>query len=191
MKFPFKTITLSAFAIAILALTYVSCNKDNNTKSTTVIKCVTCANGGSCINDTCRCPAGYEGTTCQTLSISKFIGEWNVFETGSVTSNRTYFIQIEETSASLSSVIIQNLYSPYYFSGMSLTGSINGDSIFIPNQPLDSGYIVGKGCFHKSTFSGQPSTISFRYQVTNTITGVTNDFGYSSAVDSPSVWTLE
>ncbi len=33
-------------------------------------------NGGSCGNGICTCPAGYEGTQCETLSISRFIGTY-------------------------------------------------------------------------------------------------------------------
>ena len=35
---------------------------------------VTCFNGGSCNSGECRCPTGYEGSQCQTLSVARFIG---------------------------------------------------------------------------------------------------------------------
>lgn len=195
MRLPSKTLTLSIIVVALFAINYIACNKDANVTSKTIIKCVSCANGGSCINDTCRCPAGFEGTSCQTESILKFTEsfDWSVSESGSVTGPANpYSINIEQNGSSLTSVLIFYLYSPYYFfssSSGALTGNINGDSIFIPTQPIDSGYITGKGYYIANT-SG-PGQIKFRYQVTNTITGITNDFGYSNPIDSPSVWTQE
>ena len=190
MKFPFKTLTLTAIAFAIFAVTYISCTKDNN-KSTTVIKCVTCVNGGACINDTCRCPAGFEGLTCQTLSIEKYIGQWFVSETGSITSFHQYSIQIQQAFNSITNVSISGLYEPYPpFSFSSLTANINGDSIFIPSQPMGNGIIIGKGYLTPGNNSTQFSKITFRYKVTDTIANTVNDFGYSNPIDSPSVWNF-
>jgi len=192
MRFPFKTVTLSVIIVSLVAINYIACNKDNTTTSKTIIKCVSCANGGSCINDTCRCPAGFEGTSCQTESIIKFTESfnWEVTESGSLTGADQYNINIEQNGTSLTTVLIYGLYSPYYFFSGSegpLTANINGDSIFIPSQAIDSGYIVGKGIYIPNT-SGS-SSIRFRYQVTNTVTGTTNDFGYANPANSPSIWT--
>ena len=192
MHIPSKRIILSIVALIFCAITYIACNKDNIPVSTTITKCVTCANGGTCLNDTCRCPTGYEGTSCQTESILKFtqIFDWSVSEDGSVTGlHNPYIINIEQ-NGSLTSVLINNLYSPYYFSSTVLVANINGDSIFIPSQPIDSGYIIGKGHYGLSSLTGQ-ATITVRYQVTNTTTGVTNDFGYSNPANSPSIWTQD
>ena len=55
------------FAAIMSAVFYTSCVQDacNN---------VTCFHGGACGNGVCRCPTGYEGPTCQTLSTDRFIG---------------------------------------------------------------------------------------------------------------------
>ena len=192
MRFPSQTVTLLAIILAISAISYISCNKDNNVTSSTIIKCVTCANGGSCINDTCRGPAGYEGTSCQTEAIQKFLGNWIVSEKGSNTGIQNYSIYIENFS-SLTSITINQLYYPYisnFTTPNQLSGNIAGDSIFIPTQPLyDSASIVGKGYYTPGS-GGAFSTITFRYKVTNTYTGVVNDFGYSNPANSPSVWTF-
>ena len=193
MKFPLKTITTSAVMMALFATTWLSCNKDNTPKSTTVIKCVSCANGGICLNDTCRCPAGYEGLTCQTLSIEKFISEWVVSEKGSTTSAPSpYSIDIEENINSVTTVSITQLDNPYYSSSFNaIIANINADSIFIPSQVIGSAYIVGKGFFKASTTTGLGNKITMRYQLRDTITGITDDFGYNNPADSPSVWTQE
>lgn len=193
MRLSSKSLVLSVIVLILIVVNYIACNKDNNLTSKTIIKCVSCANGGSCINDTCRCPAGFEGTSCQTESILKFTEsfEWIVSESGSVTGpENSYTLDIEQNGSSLTSVLVYDLYEPYYFFSSSsgpLTANINGDSIFIPTQAIDSGYITGKGCYFANP--GGASFIKFRYKVTNTITGVTNDFGYTNPADSPSVWT--
>ena len=56
----------------ITVVVYTSCLQDacNN---------VNCLNGGSCNNGVCRCPTGYEGPTCSTLSVTRFIGAYAGF----------------------------------------------------------------------------------------------------------------
>ena len=53
----------------------VSCKKDKDKD-----KCedVVCQNGGSCNDGVCSCPAGYEGTNCQTEIREKFLGNFLV-----------------------------------------------------------------------------------------------------------------
>lgn len=193
MKFPFNALITAVLIAAISVISIISCTKDN-TKSTTIIKCVTCDNGGLCINDTCRCPAGYEGVTCQTLSRNKYIGSWVVQERGTRTSFSQYTLNIN-SAFGVANVTIYGLYDYYPYYGTSFTGDINGDSIFIPSQRfntgggIDSDVIVGKGYFTPGT-SGQFPVITVRYMVTNTYTGAINDFGYNNPIDSPSVWNF-
>jgi hypothetical protein len=51
---------------------YTSCERN-------VCDNVTCFNGGSCNSGECRCPTGYEGSQCQTLSVSRFVGTYGGF----------------------------------------------------------------------------------------------------------------
>ena len=188
MRFPF--ISAICIFIVFLVIAVASCNKDE-IKTTTRVKCVTCANGGSCINDTCRCPTGYEGTACQTQTRQKYLGSWTVREKGSTSSSFTQYslsIQTNSSNPAVNSVSLYNLYYYGFSSFLLLNAFITSDSIFIPRQQVDSKYIIGKGYFFGSSSFGT-STITMRYKVTDTATGITNDFGYSSAVDSPSVWT--
>lgn len=46
-----------------------SCEKD----SCTTLKC---QNGGTCADNFCRCPTGYEGAECEIKIAQKFIGRW-------------------------------------------------------------------------------------------------------------------
>src|ERR1700744_5208041 len=94
----------TAFFVCVIPLS--SCNK-NKTQTTTKAKCVTCANGGVCTHDTCSCPAGYEGTYCETSSSEKFTGNWTVFEKGSTSNAAQYEVSIS-SSGSAGQVTIFN-----------------------------------------------------------------------------------
>ena len=68
MKFwKITLLTSLLFAAVVSAVFYTSCTQDTCNH-------VTCFNGGSCGNGVCRCPTGYEGPTCQTLSTARYIG---------------------------------------------------------------------------------------------------------------------
>jgi len=179
-----KAITLLTFLAGLYAISYTACNKGDNTTATTIVKCVTCANGGQCINDTCRCPSGYEGLGCQTLSIQNFISGWEVTEKGSTSvSSQTYFLEITENFGSVTTVTISELNNE-----IDAQGTVSGDTLYIPSQTVNEYTVVGVGYIHSGGTFGANGAITMRYQVTNTITGVVNDFGYSSPNDSPSQW---
>ena len=42
---------------------------------------ILCQNGGSCLKGQCQCPAGYEDSSCSTISATKYLGRWNVHQT--------------------------------------------------------------------------------------------------------------
>jgi hypothetical protein len=53
---------LIIFSISLIAVS--SCSKDEDTDNPCAS--VTCENGGTCVNGSCDCPAGYGGNRCQT-----------------------------------------------------------------------------------------------------------------------------
>lgn len=66
-----RILLTSAFIItAFTAVTWTSGCKS---------KCgsVTCQNGGTCTNDTCSCPSGYTGTSCETLWSTQYLGSYD------------------------------------------------------------------------------------------------------------------
>lgn len=67
-------ITSMILVAAFAAVTYTTgCKK----------KCgsVTCQNTGACVNDTCSCTTGYEGTACETLWTTKYLGSYTCSQT--------------------------------------------------------------------------------------------------------------
>ncbi len=190
MSLRFKTIVFSVTIIMFFLAGMISCNKDNE-KSITRIKCVTCANGGSCINDTCRCPVGYEGVSCQTQSRQKFLGSWQVFERGSASgTHNPYQVSIQSNGSfyAINSIYIMWLYNYGLPSSPYIDGYVSGDSIFIPSQQIDTKTIIGRGYIHSNSSFGQFGSITMAYKVTDLVSGEVDDFGYSSSLDSPSIW---
>lgn len=70
MKF-WKHSLLSAVMFLAIAttVTYTSCVHDS-------CKALMCRNGGTCADEFCRCPTGYEGTQCEIISRNKFLGTY-------------------------------------------------------------------------------------------------------------------
>jgi len=189
-----KTWYIFAFLCALpVTLFHISCNKDNTPSGTRTI-CVTCANGGNCINDTCRCAIGYEGLTCETLSRAKFNGTWLVTENGSLTGSRKYPVTIESNYSYPPDPTKVNIINFYSFSD--IIANINGDSIFIPLQYFyntinyDIDMVKGAGYIHSELTTGNFSGITIRYAVTDTNSWITDDFGYINTNTQPSQWKL-
>ena len=186
MRIPFKSILISSFATlsAFFAVTYVSCNRDQ-------CKSIVCAHGGICNDGSCTCPTGYEGSNCETVSRTKFLGNWNVFEKGSITLAAQYPVSIEATTDNPTTtpvnVVIKNFYN--YFA-TPIKGYITRDTIFIPNQQYEGKVVFGIGYIYTNVTYGQYGAITMRYEVIDTATARVNDFGYNEIVDhsSPSQW---
>ena len=58
-------------AVAFLGISstvlYTSCNDDSCLK-------LNCRNGGTCADNLCKCPSGYEGTQCENKIADRYIG---------------------------------------------------------------------------------------------------------------------
>ena len=182
MKTTLRPLLFSALAIiaVFFAVVYSSCNPDK-------CKAISCAYGGTCNDGECKCLPGYEGTNCETITRSKFVGLWSVKEQGTVTPLRQYPLGIENDSA-VTVVLIKNLYN--YFNGQKIRALVQGDTLIIPNQQLMGKVVFGKGYIHSTTAFGVNSAISMSYEVIDTATQLVDDFGFYSSLDNsnPSEW---
>jgi hypothetical protein len=187
MKIRFKPVLISALTtlsvFTSVVLISMSCNKDK-------CKTIVCAHGGICNGGKCTCLAGYEGSNCETVSRQKFLGNWHVFEKGSITEAAQYGVTIEEaawSSTPVTDVIIKNFYN--YFR-TPIKGSIVGDSIYIPNQQYEGKIVFGVGYIYTSTTYGQFGSLTLRYEVIDTATQRVNDFGFNEDINHsrPSEW---
>ncbi len=181
MGFRFKTILASAIATiaTFSAVVYTSCNRDK-------CKTIVCANGGVCNGGTCVCPSGYEGTNCETVTRTKFLGNWSVLEKGSITLAAQYGVSIEASTV-ITDVTIKNFYN--YFK-TPVKAYVSGDTIVIPNQQYEGKVLHGIGYIYSNVTYGQYGAISLRYQIIDTATQKVNDFGFAEANThaEPSLW---
>jgi len=181
MNRPLKTILIitvlafSAFAIAV----HSSCNRD-------LCKTVVCANGGICNGGSCTCPLGYDGTNCEDTARNKFLGNWTVFEKGSVTQASQYPVSIQP-GENINDVVIINFFN--YFT-VPVNATIVNDTIIIPNQQYQGKVMFGIGYIYTSTTYTQFGSINMEYEIVDTASGVVDDFGYYSNTDhsAPSAW---
>ena len=100
-------------------------------------KDVTCQNGGSCVDGSCVCPAGFEGTNCEVSTRAKFLGLYNVTETCPC-EVYSYQFTISAGSSSATAIIIDNIshWGP-------VNGTVSGNSLTIPTQQaFDSGFSI-------------------------------------------------
>jgi hypothetical protein len=128
--------------ITIISAVVYSCKKKDPCEN------VSCPAGKVCSSGTCTCPFGYEGTTCDTLSAIKFVGNYQVNENCqnppgpgyTYTTNISYGFQDYE-------IIISNILG----SGLSIDASVDGNTIFINEQTVGGLRIVGEGFFQPIT----------------------------------------
>jgi len=183
MRARLKTILISSLGTlaVFFAVTYISCNKDK-------CKTIVCAYGGTCNDGVCKCPTGYEGTQCESISREKFLGVWSVFEKGTTTNASQYTISIEKDSL-IDHVVINNLFN--YFTNPPVSAYVIHDSIIIPSQQISGKVITGVGYILDTAVKyHQYAEIIMSYKVVDSATGQIDDFGFDGAVDksSPSVW---
>lgn len=182
MRLSFKSIVIPAFTVIAVfaAIVYSSCNRDK-------CKSVVCAYGGVCNGGACICPSGYEGSNCETVSRDKFLGNWYVYEKGSITESGHYAISIVPGDNDITQVYIRNFYN--YFR-TPIKAYVVHDTLTIPNQQYEGKVVFGVGNIYTNTTFGQYGALTMRYEVIDTAApNKVNDFGYYTLDGSdPSEW---
>jgi hypothetical protein len=146
-----SVLTLGIFG----ATTFVSCNPD-------ACKDVVCNNGGTCNDGDCVCASGFEGTNCETQSLSKFLGSnntsvnYNFSDNGGTTcGNYTGTFTATRSAADTTRLILTN------FGGFGLTTSVyatvDKNTLTIPSQAITgatSNTVSGTGTYSNGVISG-------------------------------------
>jgi hypothetical protein len=123
-------ITVAVFSVA----TYSACNKN---------KChnVVCLNNGACFGGTCKCPTGFEGNRCQTLSRDKFIYNYNGYDLcGDSSLYHPYSVQLLAVLHDSTEMVLRNLLDNL------------DDSAICTIQSTDSFTFIGSN--NSTTFTG-------------------------------------
>ena len=118
-------ITAILSLLLIMAITWISCNKGEGT----LRRCegVICENGGYCYFDTvtdkprCICPTGYEGPTCASSVVTKYLGTWDMRQiiTGSDSAGHirdtSYYTVLLRKTATNTTFFIDNFSNNKYY----------------------------------------------------------------------------
>ena len=110
---------------------------------------------GSCSK---LCNSGYEGSRCNQLSTTKFVGKWSAIDTP---GTLIYTDTITQGSV-IEDLILSSSFSNHHFSHNVLASVIN-NVLTIPYQQPDSSniFVAATG-----TMSDDHNTIVFAYQIT-------------------------
>ena len=95
-----------------------------------------------CENGNCGCSAGLEGDSCNIYSATKFLGKYQVNENCPNLSNQN-FTSFISSGSRYYQVTIENIVNSNY----SVTATVSGNYISIPEQPFGSSRIVGEGTY--------------------------------------------
>jgi hypothetical protein len=141
----FKLLSL-ATALTLGLASLNSCTEDK-------CKDVTCDNGGACVDGTCECADGYEGTTCQTETRTAFVGNYSV-ASGTVTCPVSGDGSISQgTPVSISTSSSGILKVSIVFAGKSLTGTVNGSNLTVDQLTLNNLTYSGTGSIIGNTLT--------------------------------------
>lgn len=155
----FKQIALGAALTigAFSATLYTSCNQDE-------CKDVVCQNGGTCTEGKCTCVTGYEGTNCETKSVTKFVKTWSASdkEANTTTTIPTYVSAIVAGTA-VTEVKISNFSSGFFTNDV--VGTVSGNTITVASQqPDNDGYYITTGT---GTYDATTKKITWSYTLKN------------------------
>lgn len=131
MRFLKENILVAVIAGFLLTFTFSSCERN-------VCDNVTCDHGGSCKGGLCNCPTGYEGTRCQTLVSTRYLGVYTgyttcdnlagIFDTVTITQSTKGLLNVDVDVKSLRPKILHGTVESNVSVYRILIG--NGDTTF-------------------------------------------------------------
>ena len=129
--------------INFLLMTIISLSLFGLSSCADPCKDIECQNGGTCVEGTCNCAEGYEGTNCETAMRDKFVSSYSATETCANFPGQTFnsTMVISASNASALKVVITNIYE----NGWSVVADISGDNLSFTNVDiagLPAGFVV-------------------------------------------------
>jgi hypothetical protein len=128
-------LTMSAFTATIMT----SCNPD-------ACQDVICSNGGTCTDGACSCPSGYEGASCDTRTITKYLGSYvgnGTDDNGGVyTSWKLVIAQTDTTSTTNATFVLLNSSNVQQ---LSFTGTISSNGIISLDNKTTTNFLYTNG----------------------------------------------
>jgi len=154
-----KNIKLSFFGAVVMAMfMFTSCDDP--------CKDVTCLNGGTCLEGTCECPTGYEGTDCGTAVNAKFAGTFNMASSMcDTTDNNNYPVALIASETDVTAFTIGGIYENGLANTVNATVNLGSTSTFtIPNQTFTDDDLGG-GFTIEGSGSLEGSTLTITYSI--------------------------
>jgi len=136
-----KLIAAIIAVFSFITIAWFSCTKAGSNLNT--CNYYVCENGGYCHRDTltklvgCLCPTGYEGATCATVSVAKYVGTWDMLQviTGSDSSafknDTIHYTVFLKATATPTTFFIDNFGSNPYYNNIICTLDSTNSSKFI------------------------------------------------------------
>lgn len=163
-----KTLVLAMATLGIFSIQ--SCDTDP-------CKDVACGNG-VCLEGTCICDDGYDGSDCNILIRSLFLGSYNVAEIcdSDVSFTDNYVSKISESSQGANYIVIDNVYNfasqgtqPEDATAIATVSSSGGEYILlIENQTFAANILADFEIAGSGTYNPATSEISITYSITDT-----------------------
>jgi hypothetical protein len=173
----FLQLALGLGAAMTAATSFTSCNEDK-------CKAIVCAYGGSCNDGVCTCVNGFEGPQCETQSTLKYLGTWDVMETGSQSEEAQYTLTIDSMGGDVTKLKIKGLNNMVF----NVEAFVVKDTLHIPEQNVAGIYTVeGFGYLRHNSKYGETAEMLVQYYITDQRNGLTNDFGFLTTQDA-SLW---
>jgi hypothetical protein len=181
-KFALKAIAIGVFSFGLL-LTQQSCSDpckdvtcDNGgTCEEGTCKCATgffgdncqteCKNGGTGTNSGCTCATGYEGTKCETKMADKFVASFKYNETtGTGCGVSDWPVTISASSSAINKILI-NGFGGFGCNGVNIVveATVNGKDITVANQTFCSGGLTIKSGTGTMNASNTSFTVNYTY----------------------------
>ena len=128
-------------------------------------KDVVCVNG-ECVEGTCVCDAGYEGTDCGTALNAKFSGSYSLTETCTPSGGPfTYAITVAPKSGTTDEVTFTGLWAE---PGFVANGSVSADGLAFTIERQTIGTLTNRELSATGTITADGSTITIAYNAYET-----------------------
>jgi hypothetical protein len=138
---------------AVTVLFFNACEEDDPCKN------VVCGSHGGCVAGICDCDAGYEGTLCDSVSRTKFLGDFHVDDT---CATSIYDVEIITSTAGIDKIVLKDFGVSACSTGAvpDVNATVDEATLTIPLDTFicagDSIFISGNG-----TISGNTITITY------------------------------
>lgn len=124
---------------SFVMVTYTSCQKKGTNAN--VCEGVVCQNDGFCHIDSathkpyCTCPTGYEGPNCATVSVKKYLGQWDITQTVIGTDSAHFLGTVYQYEA-----FLEQTATPTTFFINNLSDNKNYNEIICTIDSVNSGH---------------------------------------------------